>query len=61
MSAKSRYRKRSFNPAADKLQLIGRKLQSRKRTRRGYERGIRLISVESIERFLAQPPKEATA
>jgi hypothetical protein len=30
------------------------RLESRKLTRRGYERGIRLISVASIEKFLAQ-------
>jgi len=30
------------------------RLKSRAITRRGYERGIRLISVESIRKFLAQ-------
>jgi hypothetical protein len=36
-------------------------LSSRVLLRRGYHRGIRLISVESIEKFLAQPAPEATA
>jgi hypothetical protein len=36
-------------------------LQSRKLTRRGYERGIRLVSVASIEKYLAQPTEEAPA
>jgi hypothetical protein len=35
-------------------------LEGRKLTRRGYERGIRLISVASIEKFLVQPPQDET-
>jgi hypothetical protein len=36
-------------------------LESRKLTRRGYERGIRLVSVASIEKFLAPPTQAVTA
>jgi hypothetical protein len=41
--------------------MRGGRLESRKLTRRGYERGIRLISVASIEKFLAEPTEEVTA
>jgi hypothetical protein len=36
-------------------------LESRKLTRRGYERGIRLVSIASIEKYLAQPTEDTPA